>query len=415
MRILYSHYLPTVDQPAGQMMHAIAHELRGMGHDVGIHASAGEHPRPVAVDGNKPRLKRFTRLRAKLWFAKAIARDVARRRRDEEAVRRFKPDILLVRQDGYCASMTRAGHKLGIPVVTYADAPAACEARQRNDRRRWHPGGLVESIERWGLSRSEAVVTVSGPAAGTLAEYGLSVPIHVIPNGIDPDKFPKLGNVKRGDERRRLGITARHVVGFQGTFQAFHGIERLRDLMRSTAGRGDTQWVLIGDGPERSQLQHAMGGKNPAVFLGRQPSEQMGRLLGLIDIGVAPYSHTPGSFYGCPLKVLEYAAAGCAVVASGQGDVPRLLDDGRAGVVIPSDDSATWTNALGKLLDDPSGYETLGAYARRWVFNRYTWRHTAERLDEILVDAVAHPQRKQRRRPASRASMRFEPQCVSAK
>jgi glycosyltransferase involved in cell wall biosynthesis len=247
---------------------------------------------------------------------------------------------------------------------------------------------LVEAIEKWGLNRSEAVVTVSGPAAETLNEYGLNIPIYAVPNGIHPASFPRLDPEERSKERRRLGLTARHIVGFQGTFQAFHGIDRLRELMMSTADRSDTQWLIIGDGPELSKLQRSVTGKVPAVFLGRQPSERMGGLLGLLDIGVAPYSHVPGSFYGCPLKVLEYAAAGCAVIASGQGDVPALLDNSRAGVVLRSDDSRIWTRELEDMLNEPARYELLGEYARKWVFSRFTWQQTAERLDQILTEAM---------------------------
>jgi len=387
MHILYSHYLPNVDQPAGHMIRAIARELRGLGHDVSIHASAGQPLRPIAnLATAKP--KRFQRLRARLWFAKAIARDVMQRRRDRATLERIAPDVLLVRQDSYCSSMTWAGHRLGIPVVTYADAPVACEARQRNNNSRWHPRGLVETIEKWGLSRSAAVVTVSEPAAKTLREYGLTTPIHAISNGIDPANYPRLTSAERMSERRRLGLNAQQIVGFQGTFQAFHGIDRLRELMMSTATRSDTQWLLIGDGPECTRLEQAVRGKVNAVFVGRQPNERMGGLLGLLDIGVAPYSSVPGAFYGCPLKVLEYAAAGCAVVASGQGDVPALLDHGRAGIVVNDDDSGTWIRELNQLLDDPTRCHAIGKYAHEWIHERYTWRNTAERLEEILNDAL---------------------------
>jgi len=386
VRILYSHYLPTINQPAGHMVHAIAHELRKQGHEVVIHASVKQGTPAFSPGGQAE--KRFATLRSRLWFAKALLRDRARRQRDEDAVREIRPDVILVRQDAYCTSMTRAGYRLGIPVVTYADAPVACEARQRNYSQRWHPPGLVEAIERWGLRRSRAVVAVSGPGADTLRGYGLSVPIHAIPNGVNPALFPTITGARRVTARTALGLTAPCVIGFQGTFQAFHGIDLLLELMRSTAGRSDTQWLLIGDGPEREALQRATHGRVPAIFLGRRPSEEVGELLGLVDIAVAPYSPVEGPFYGCPLKVLEYAAARCAILASDLGDTRSLLDDGRAGTVLPADQPTLWIAALAHLLDNPRERGEHGRKARDWVLGSLTWAHTARRVAEVLATAI---------------------------
>ena len=54
-------------------------------------------------------------------------------------------------------------------------------------------------------------------------------------------------------------------------------------------------------------------------------------MLSLVDVAVVPHAYSASHFYFCPLIILEFAAAGCAVIASSQGDIPNLLDDGRAG------------------------------------------------------------------------------------
>ena len=275
-------------------------------------------------------------------------------------MRQFRPDVLLVRQDPYCTSMTRAGARLGVPVVTYADAPAACEARQRNLDHRWHPPSLVEAIEARGLARCKAVIAVSQPAADVIGEYKLNVPIHVIPNGIHPGHYRPMSDAERQRKRRELSLTAANIAGFQGTFQSIHGIHHLADLMLATAQHSDLEWLLIGDGRDRKWLEDKVRGRVKAVFLGRQPGERVGELLGLIDIAVAPYTRTSSPFYGCPLKVLEYAAAGCAVIASDQGDIPHLLGEGRAGIVLPSEDTPAWASELHGLLVNPIRRRAFG-------------------------------------------------------
>ena len=198
MKVLYSHYLTQSNHPAVQMVEHISRELRTFGHDVRIHASAGLEnaieippPSPSSDDASEPgslasqsvQFKRF--LKRNLWFAKAMYRNRGRYAHDLRALREFQPDIVLARQDAYCWSVVKASRKLNIPVVTYADAPVAYEVRMFNDAQRWHPPGLVEYIERWGIKRSRSVITVSHPAASRLQRYRVKCPIYVDHNGID--------------------------------------------------------------------------------------------------------------------------------------------------------------------------------------------------------------------------------------
>ena len=158
--------------------------------------------------------------------------------------------------------------------------------------------------------------------------------------------------------------------------------------MLRTAGRAEVHWLLVGDGPDRSAVETATAGRVAATFLGWQPSERMSGLTSLMDIGVATHLFYTGPFYFCPLKILEYAAAGCAVLASNQGDIPALLDNGRAGVLVGSPDPVAWAGALGGLLDNPAQIRVLGAHGRQWVLGHRTWRHTAEGVAGVLQQAV---------------------------
>lgn len=311
-------------------------------------------------------------------------------RRDRAALRDFRPDIVLAREDAYCFSMAKAARRAGIPLVTYADAPVAHEVRAFAHRTgRWHPPGLVESIERATLRESRAVVTISHPAAELLSRYGLDRPIEVAPNGIDPARFPQLDAAARAEGRRALGLTAPRVAGFSGTFQVFHGLDHLVALIKSLEHRSDTQWLLVGDGPEGHVLRSALSDRKDVVFTGRRPREEVGRLLALMDVAVAPPPQLEGPYYFCPMRVIEYAAAGCAVVAQALGDIPRLLDDRRVGVVLDNADPAQWRAAVEALLDNPSLCAALGQDARRWIHDHYTWQHTAATIARVLNQTVA--------------------------
>lgn len=395
MKVLYSHYHTDGGHPAVQMINQISRNLADFGHEIHVHASAGmqldstkskskAESEPESKSSGKRSGSVLSRLKRKLWFAKAMARNRKWFPRDIAAIQKVRPELMIIRQDAYCWSATRAAMKLGIPFITYADAPVAYETRMFNGEKRWHPPGLVERIERWGLEAGNAVITVSHPAARRLQTYRLRTPIHVIHNGVDHRKFEGITPDERAAIRRELGLENRTVIGFQGTFKAFHGMERLKDLMVWSARFPEVTWLLIGDGPERETIETAVKDQVPTRFLGRRLPEEMGRLLSAMDIAVAPHSRMKGDFYFCPLKILEYAAAGCATIASNQGDIPLLLADGRGGEIVDDDRLESWIRALEKLILD-TGLRTEIAHAgRTHVLQNLTWRETARQVEQVM-------------------------------
>jgi glycosyltransferase involved in cell wall biosynthesis len=311
-------------------------------------------------------------------------------KRDIAAIREFEPEVILAREDAYCTSIVHAAKTFKIPFVTYADVPVAYETRLFHSDARWHPPFLVERIERWWLKNSQAVITPCHPAADELKVYQLNVPIYVTPNGVVPEKFSRLTPNEKLQKLAEIGVPpGSTVIGFQGSFRKFHGIDLLREMILRTVNRPDIHWLLIGDGPERAPLQDAVAGCHSVTFMGKQPPENMGDLTSLFDIAVSSHMFINGSFYFCPLKILEYAAAGCAIIASTQGDIPRLLDDGRVGVLVDRPDPESWVNAIEGLLDDVPRMRQLGRSAREFVTAHLTWRHTAERIEVVLKNALS--------------------------
>ena len=395
MKIFYGHYLNDPAHPAAQMVQQIAANLRILGHEVLVHGSeldgqAGfQQGAGSAEDANKTTnapLK--TRIKNKLWFAKAMLRNRRWRNKDHEVLRSFDPDIVLSRQDAYCWSQAQAASELGLPIVTYADAPVAYETRMFNDANRWHPKGLVEKLELWGLEKSEAIITVSNPARAILEQYPMATPVSVAHNGVDLDKFIALDGSELSRLRRELQLQNKIVIGFQGTFKMFHGIDRLLELMKWSRRYENVCWLLVGDGPERSRVERSVKGDVPVVFAGRQPSSEMSKYLSLMDIAVAPHSQMDGKFYFCPLKILEYAAAGCATLASRQGDIPILLAEGKGGYIVGDDRLNAWTRGLAKLIEDEVFRKQSAKAAQKYAYENLSWQNTAKTVEAVLAKVL---------------------------
>jgi glycosyltransferase involved in cell wall biosynthesis len=96
-------------------------------------------------------------------------------------------------------------------------------------------------------------------------------------------------------------------------------------------------------------------------------------------------------FEGTPLAVLEWMAAGKAIVANRVGGIPSLLEDGREALLVPATDTAALATAIDRLLDDPDERRRLGAAARQRQRKDFRFEDTLaaiQSLYERLHDAA---------------------------
>src|SRR5262249_17859361 len=105
--------------------------------------------------------------------------------------------------------------------------------------------------------------------------------------------------------------------------------------------------------------------------------------LRAMDVAVAPYPLLE-PFYFSPLKVLEYMAAGRAIVASNVGQITDFVKHGETGLLVPPGDAARLANAIRQLAGNAALRESLGRNARRDVVRFHQWTHRARRITELI-------------------------------
>jgi glycosyltransferase involved in cell wall biosynthesis len=106
----------------------------------------------------------------------------------------------------------------------------------------------------------------------------------------------------------------------------------------------------------------------------------IGNVLAGADVFVLPSLSE-----GVPLALLEAMLAERPIVATTAGDVPTVLDGGRAGVLVPPGDAAALANALGALLDDPAEARRLSEAAVRRARLEYSLQQMTERYAELYA------------------------------
>lgn len=274
-------------------------------------------------------------------------------------------------------------HAAGTPGLLEINAPLVEEQKLR---RSLSDETTARSVAQRTFEAASALLPVSLELADYLMRQGVDAHrLHVTPNGVDPERF---ADASPALARPPGSFT----IGFLGTLKPWHGLETLAEAFL-LLHRYDPAYrlLVVGDGPERDALAHDLASRGAVTpdavhFAGAVSPEEVPHWLASMDAATAPYPDL-AEFYFSPLKVYEYMAAGLPVVASGIGQVKKLIQQGVNGVLTPPGDAAALAAALERLRNDQPLRERLGRTARNEVLREHTWDAVAGRILDL---ATAH-------------------------
>lgn len=144
------------------------------------------------------------------------------------------------------------------------------------------------------------------------------------------------------------------------------------------------QFILIGDGPLRAELEkdaERLGLGQRAVFMGDR--RDIPSVLASLDVTVLPSESESLSN-----AILESMAAGVPVIAGAVGGNPELLGEGRGVLVTPGNDQAL-AEAVASLLLEEGRRRQLGENARKFASETFTIDHMRRKHEELYADLLA--------------------------
>jgi glycosyltransferase involved in cell wall biosynthesis len=327
-------------------------------------------------------------LRARLptWLTELmeLAYSVPAYARLRARARAVPPQAIYERYNLFLLSGVWLKRALGVPLLLEVNAPLAHE--------RAHYGQLaLKPLARWAeryvWRRADLVLPVSDALADHVRAAGVPESrIAVIPNGVRAEAYVPDG---RGAElRARLGTGDRVVFGFVGFVRPWHGLDRVLDAF----ARLDVpaHLLIVGDGPARPGIEAraaALGLADRVTVTGAVPHAEVPGYLQAFDVALQP-DVTP---YASPLKLVEYMAAGCAILAPNRPNIREIVQDGETAVLFdpdagdPDDPQARgFTAAVLRLAGSAGLRRTLGAAAAAAVQrDGRTWDANAVRVADF--------------------------------
>jgi len=273
-----------------------------------------------------------------------------------------------------CAAMAYA-RETATPGLLEVNAPLVEE--QAEHRVLCHRAAALRIAQR-NFGAALSIIAVSDAVAGYVGRFAIPMErVHVVPNGVDPARFPHV------DRPSRLREDETFTLGFVGTLKSWHGLPMLVEAFGTLHAEDPrVRLIVVGDGPERDRLKESLETRGLAaatVLTGAVAPQLIPEWLAAMDVAVAPYA-AQADFYFSPLKVLEYMAAGLPVVASRIGQLTELIAHDRTGLLCTPDDPEALAAQLRRLREAPELRLRLGTAARTVVVRDHTWHAATRRI-----------------------------------
>jgi len=240
-------------------------------------------------------------------------------------------------------------------------------------------------LEHWLAARTAGYIAVSSAIAAELEYLGAKpTRVRVIYNGIDVDSFSRF-HLDKKQARWELGLGQEgRIVGTVARFAPQKGlryfVEMAEMLLRERDG---LRFLLVGDGPLRSQLEEMVSSKGLAshfVFAGHVADIRP--YLKAMDVFVLPSLSE-----GLGISLLEAIAAGLPVVATRTGGIPEVINDGQEGWLVPPADSLALAGKVAWVLDNPEQVLPVVQQARTKVSAVFS-HHAMLEQTQLFYDKI---------------------------
>lgn len=230
------------------------------------------------------------------------------------------------------------------------------------------PGLIGEvALETYMPTFCRACDMVIAPSPGmleVLRRFGVDTAIEVVPNGVNLQPFREAVHPIK---RELLGFTDSDIlliyVGRLGPEKNIPFL--LRSFAGATRAFDDIGLLLVGDGPERDNLEdrvRQMGISSLVRFQGLVSYNEMPAYLKMANAFV-----TASVTEVHPLSIIEAMAAGLPVLGIKSPGVGDTIDDGVTGFLAQEEDLATFTAKMVRLVTDHSLRKEMGLQASQDV------------------------------------------------
>lgn len=241
-------------------------------------------------------------------------------------------------------------------------------------------------LMRWFFHKATSIICVSRSTKDLLEQNisGLGKIISVVHLGIDPDK-PSITDVSKrllekfDLQNQKVILTVARLSKGKGQDTVIKALPRiLREIP-------NTKYVVVGDGPERSELGKLVDElrlKKSVVFTGGISREELGSFYNICDVFVMLSRRGKKESFG--LVYLEAWVYEKPVIGGNTGGVSEVIEDRRTGILVDPLDVDTAAKALCLLLKNKNMARAMGRAGHKRVEEAFSRKAMAQKTLELL-------------------------------
>jgi len=200
-----------------------------------------------------------------------------------------------------------------------------------------------------------------------------------IPEGVATESFVP---VDQEEIRQKLGIPANVPVLFTSRDWEFE--RQMRIIARVARQLPEAFFIFLGkSAAEGAKLSEQLGVKGRVLFTGWVSDEDYPRYIASANLCFIPLEDRLLHRARWPAKILDFLAAGRAVVTNDVGEVGRLFHEREVGLLVGQDDSE-FSDGISGLLRDSVRCKLLGENARNVMLAEWDWRVVGQQIARLV-------------------------------
>jgi glycosyltransferase involved in cell wall biosynthesis len=229
---------------------------------------------------------------------------------------------------------------------------------------------FLRRVRDWSLRRAKANVVLGDLMAARVPK---AVVIH---NWADEGLRPLAGPG---------GALSPFTVGYSGNLGRAHEFETIVGAMRKLA---DMRFIFTGGGAQLAAVRDAASSN--AEFRAYVPREQLSESLSSVDAHLVSLQPSleglivPSKFYG-----ILAVARPVIFIGARDGELARLIDQYRCGVVVDTGDVDGLVRAIETLARDRTQAAAMGERGRELYLHRFAPRHAFAAWERVLEESAA--------------------------
>lgn len=208
-----------------------------------------------------------------------------------------------------------------------------------------------------------------------------------IPNGVDIQRFE---DIPSAGIKQKLGFDSSPLIGVVANWRPIKG---LTTFIRAAAlvhkKNKSCHFVLAGQGPQKTELMalcRDIGLEEHVTFI-ENPSN-VAEIITAFDVAVQPSNSE--SFSNV---LIEYMAAGSAIVATRVGDAENIIEDQKDGILVAPGNPEEMGNAILSILSNQKKADEMKKMAKEKVIANWGLKTIIERYQQLYIELFQQKKR----------------------